>query len=351
MGPINRIIMGETMVTQRDVAEKAGVSFITVSRVINNNGYVKEETRKKVLTAIQELDYYTNNIGRALNTQNINTIGIITPAPAHIAVHATEYYNLLMAGIEKSTLSHDFDLLLSTYRNEDPKADYLRLYFQRKVDGLILITPELSDSQIMSITRKNIPCVIIGDRPAGNIINYVDSDNFGGMCRITEYLIGKGHRQIAFLKGIGSGRNACDRLEGFLATMRKNVITIHDDWVFEGDYTPISGQNALKKIVSFGKRPSALICANDLMALGALAETKKFKIKVPEELALIGFDGIGITAFTDPPLTTATQPLFDMGLTAAELLYQKIKDPERPPEFKIFPVKFVERKSVSDLKK
>ncbi len=333
------------MVTQQEVAKKAGVSFITVSRVINGKGYVKQETREKVLQAIKELNYYPNQIGRALHIKSVNTIGVITPAPANTGIHATDYYNLLMAGIEKSTITHNFDLLLSTYRNEDPFADYLRLYFQRKVDGLILITPDLNNPQIKKIQGQNIPCVVIGDRPINNSISYVDSDNYGGMYLVAEYLIGKGHRRIAFVKGDKTSRNARERLKGFQDALKKNGLEAIDGRIFEGDFTPESGRNALTRLLDSGQLPTALICANDLMALGALTEAKNARIKIPEDLALIGFDGIAITAFTDPSLSTVNQPLFEMGFTGAEMLFNKIKEPERPPESKIFPVKLIERKS------
>jgi LacI family transcriptional regulator len=333
------------MVTQQDVAKKAGVSFITVSRVINNQGYVKEETRQKVLETIKELHYYPNHIGRALHIKTVNTIGIIIPAPANVTVHATDYYNLLMAGIEKSTTDHQLDLLLSTYRSEDPGVDYLRLYFQGKVDGLILITPDLNHPQISNISAENIPCVIIGNRPAANSISYVDTDNFTGMYQLTEYLIHKGHHRIAFVRANPSIRNANDRLEGFQAAMKIYNLPVLEEWLLDGDFTPESGQNAFKKLLSLNNLPSAIICANDLMALGVLSEVKNAAIKVPGELALAGFDGIGMTALTDPTLTTVSQPLFDMGFTAAEILYGKIQNPEQPPEFKIFPVELVKRDS------
>jgi LacI family transcriptional regulator len=334
------------MVTQQDVAKKAGVSFITVSRVINNNGYVKKETRQRVLETIKELNYYPNHIGRALNIQCVNTIGIIVAEPANVTVHATDYYNLLMAGVEKSALTHNQDLLLSTYRNSDAHVDYLRLYFQRKVDGLILLTPDLSHPQIKDIPAQNIPCVIIGDRPVKETISYVDTDNFQGMFRLTECLIEKGHRDIAFVKGEDRIRNARDRFQGFRAAMDQHHLAIPDHWVLDGDFTPESGTSAVKKLLASGKLPTALICANDLMALGALSEIKNARLRVPADLALAGFDGIGLTAFTDPSLTTVTQPLFDMGFTASEILFRKIKDPKRSPETVIFPVELIKRNSV-----
>jgi LacI family transcriptional regulator len=333
------------MVTQRDVAKKAGVSFITVSRVLNNNGYVKPETREKVLKTIKELNYYTNHIGRALHVKSVNTIGIIIPTPANVTVHATDYYNLLMAGIEKVTMFHDFDMLLSTYGNDEPEVDYLRLYYQRKVDGLILITPEMKHPQLKDIKEKNIPCVIIGDRPANNDISFVDTDNFDGVRQATEYLIRKGHHRIGFVKGEDGVRNARDRFRGFQETMQSQGLLIQEDWIFEGNFTLESGRNAVRKIAANSKHPSALICANDLMALGALSEAKNYQIQVPEQLAIIGFDGISTTAFTDPPLSTVIQPLYEMGLTATEFLFKKIKDPQEPPSYKIFPVQFLGRRS------
>jgi LacI family transcriptional regulator len=339
------------MVTQQDVAKKAGVSFITVSRVINNNGYVKEETRQRVLDTIKKLNYYPNHIGRALHTKSVNTIGVIIPAPAHVTVHGTDYYNLLMAGIEQSTATNGFDLLLSTYRFEDPQTDYLRLYYQRKVDGLILITPNLKNPQIGDIAQQHIPCVIIGDRPENMAISYVDTDNFRGMQHLTEHLIGNGHRRIAFVKGPGNARNAGDRFDGFLQAMQQNDLPIENDWIFEGDFTPESGRQAMQKILALRDAspkpplPSALVCANDLTALGALSEAKNADIKIPEQMALVGFDGIGATALTDPPLTTVSQPLFDIGFTASEMLLNTLKDPLWPQENKIFPVELIRRKS------
>jgi Transcriptional regulators len=339
------IFIGGIMVTQQDVAKKAGVSFITVSRVINKQGYVKEETRQKVLNTIKELNYYPNYIGRALHIKTVNTIGILIPSPAKVTVHATDYYNLLMAGVDKSTAAHNQDLLLSTYRNEDSELDYLRLYFQGKVDGLLLITPNLEHPQIAEISRQNIPCVIIGNRPTANLISYVDSDNFTGMYQLTEYLIHKGHHQIAFVKVSLDIRNANDRLEGFRAAMKIYNLPVAKELILDGDFTPESGQAAFKKLLSSGTLPSAIICANDLMAMGVLSEIKNAGMKVPEDLALAGFDGIGITAFSDPPLTTVSQPLFDMGYLASEILFSKIQNPEQPPESKIFPVGLIKRKS------
>lgn len=335
------------MVTQLDVAKKAGVSFITVSRVLNNKGYVKKETRDRVLKTIKELNYYTNHIGQALRNKKVNTIGIIIPEPPNVPVHGMEYYNMLMQGIDQFTVSHGYDILLSTYKQNDPEVDYLRLYFLRKVDGLILFIPDMRYLDVNQIEKKNIPCVIIGERPNNKRINFVDAENFEGMFNVTKYLISKGAKNIAFIKGKPHMQNTIDRINGFLSAMKKNNIRVNDSLIFDGDYSLISGINAMKKIILSKKIPDAIICSNDHMALGVLSEAKKANIRIPLDMSLVGFDDITITELTDPPLSTVRQPLFDMGYKASEILFNKIIDNNKASERKIFPVELILRKSIA----
>ena len=335
------------MVTQADVAKKAGVSFITVSRVLNNKNYVKKETKEKVLKAIKELNYYTNHIGQALRKNKVNTIGIVIPEPPNVPVHGMAYYNMLMQGIDRFTIAHGYDILLSTYKQNNPKVDFCRLYFQRKVDGLILFIPDMRYLKINQIEKKNIPCVIIGERPDNFNISYVDANNFDGMYRMTEYLISKGARDIAFIKGKPYMQNSLDRINGFLKAMEKNKIKVPDNNIFAGDYTINSGAEVMKKIILSDKLPNAIICSNDLMALGVLSEAKKAKIKIPEDMSLAGFDDINITELVDPPLATVRQPLYNMGYKASEILYNKILNNEYSGEKVVFPVELVIRKSIA----
>ena len=333
------------MITQEDVAKKAGVSFITVSRVINNKGYVKKETREKVLKTIKELNYYTNHIGQALRNKRVNTIGIIIPEPPNVPVHGMEFYNLLMQGIDRSTMAHHYDILLSTCKQNIAGVDYFRLYFQHKIDGLILFIPDMRYLNVEEITKRNIPCVIIGERPEDVNVSFVDSENFDGMFHVTDYMISRGMKKIAFIKGKTFMQNTKDRFSGFLKAMEKHNLNVSEQLIFDGDYTSLSGTNAIKKIISSGDLPDALICSNDLMAIGALSEAKKSGIRIPEDMSLIGFDDISITAFTDPPLSTVRQPLFDMGYTASEFLFNRIQNPESPVQTMIFPVELIIRKS------
>ena len=335
------------MATQADVAKKAGVSFITVSRVINKNGYVKKETREKVLKAIKELNYYTNHIGRALRNKCVNTIGVVIPEPPDVTVHGMEYYNMLLQGVDRFTVEHGYDILLSTYKADDDAYDYFRLYFQRKVDGLIFFIPDMRRLRLADIVKNKIPCVIVGERTVHPRISYVDAENFDGMRQVTDYLLSRGAKKICFIKGKSYMQNSIDRLNGFLAAMNQHGHTVPAGSILEGDYTIQAGVAAMEKILKEGDAPDAIICSNDHMAMGVLSAAKQARIRIPNELSLIGFDDISVTGLLDPPLSTVRQPLFDMGYKASEILYQKILTPGRKAEKVVFPVELVVRKSIA----
>jgi LacI family transcriptional regulator len=334
------------MVTQKEVAKKAGVSFITVSRVLNNKGYVKKETREKILKTIEDLDYYTNHIGQALRKKNVKTIGIVIPEPPHVPVHGADFYNMLLAGIDRFIMAHEYDMLLSSYSLNDVRIDYLRLFFQKKVDGLILFLPDMRYLKTSKITENNIPCVIVGERTKDKKISFVDADNFDGMFRITDYLLARGFKKLAFIKGIGFMQCSVDRYRGFLKAMKKHNIAVDPDLIIEGDFTNACGAKAIETLIARKKLPDGILCSNDLMALGVLSHARNAGIRIPEKMSIVGFDDINITEYTDPPLSTIRQPLFEMGYHAAEILFNSIKNPGAPIEQKIFPVELIMRKSI-----
>jgi DNA-binding LacI/PurR family transcriptional regulator len=336
------------MVTQEEVAKKAGVSFITVSRVLNDKGNVKKETRDRILKTIEEMNYHPNLIGQALRKRKVKTIGIIIPEPPDVPVHGMEYYNLLLQGIDRSSINHGYDLLFSTCRQKDQKVDYLRLFYQRKVDGLILFIPDMNILRIDKILKNKIPCVIVSERPAKNEVNFIDTENLEGMFMVTEYLINKGMKNIAFIKGKPLMRNSIDRFKGFKKAMEKNNLKVNDAIIFDGDYTKQSGMDAMEKLISMKMIPEAILCSNDLTALGVLTVSKKFGISIPDQMSVIGYDDISITELIDPPLSTVRQPLFEMGKAAFEMLYNDINHPDIPPQKKIFPVELIIRKSTRD---
>lgn len=338
------------MVTQEEVAKKAGVSFITVSRIINNKGNVKKETREKVLSVIKKLKYYPNSMGRALSLNRQGSIGIVAPVRTGTTIHEHTYYTEMMSGIETVCSESGFDMLISTQNTNKKDFDILRLYYERKVDGLIIFTPDLNDPQLSVISQEKIPCVIIGDRTDHLQISYVDSDNENGFYDITTALIKKGHSKIAFVKGPEFNRNAYDRYKGFEKAMRHNGLNINDDYLFNGRFDSDSGIKAMQYFMKLKKFPSAILCANDFMAFGVMSEAAKNKIQIPQDVSVAGFDGVYNVNFTNPSLSTVRQPILKMGKKATEMLLRMIQNGQYSFESLIFSVEYIENGTVDKVK-
>lgn len=334
------------MATQEDVAKLAGVSFITVSRVINNKDNVKEETKERVLKAIKELNYYPNSLGRALNNNRVFSIGILGPLAGNNSLEADSYHAKLIQGVEEACYDAKYDLLISTRRTSDPEFSYFRLFHQRKVDALIFMGANFEEQHIEEIIQYKIPCCVISDNPGSSHVGYIDTDNRSGMAQATERLIQLGHKRIAFLGVSARNFNIEERYAGFLQTMRNHNIPFRDEYYLQGGYTEQSGGEAIQAILAMKEKPTALVCGTDPMAYGALREAKKQNIKVPEQLSILGFDGYEFGRLLIPALATVSQPLIKMGYRAAELVIEKITNPDFVFEPIIFPVSQVEGGSI-----
>jgi len=338
------------MATQKDVAKLANVSFITVSRVINNMGNVKEETRTRVKAAIKELNYYPNSIAQGLNRNRVNTLAIQAPVPSYVSVEETSYYRRLLIGIEKYCIGNNYDILLSTQRGKADNFDYLRPFYERKADGIAFLGAKPTEEQFEKILKDKIPCVIIGDRDPNLKVNYIDTENLQGMYNATEYLIKKGHTKISFLRSNFFTQNSSERFSGFAAAMNEKGLKIREEWLFPGDFTKESGKEAIHTILALKNRPTALICCTDLMAIGAYEEAKDQNLNIPKDLSIFGFDGHEICSYTSPPLATMRQPLEKMGEEAARLLINQIQNENSEPQHLIFPVDLQPGGSVLDLR-
>ncbi|MBN1413355.1 MAG: LacI family DNA-binding transcriptional regulator [Spirochaetales bacterium] len=334
------------MATQREVAKLAGVSFITVSRVINNRNNVKEETRKRVLAAIKKLNYYPNSLARGLNSNSVNTIAIIVPTREGVSIHGTEFYNRIIEGAEQVCVKFKYDLIFPTAKAYGSVYDYLKTYYERKADGMLFIAPDTESSQMDDVVERKIPCVIVAGRPKQKI-PFVDVNNFEGIVKAVDYLVRNGHSRIGFLKGIFDNQNAIDRLKGFRAGMLKNKLKIVEEWILDGSYTEESGKQAFGELLKIEERPTAIICANDAMAIGLCKEIRTLGFRVPEDFSVIGFDGIIQSAYTEPSLTTLRQPLVEMGRTAVEILFEKMKDASAKKESVILEAELLKRESVA----
>lgn len=337
------------MATQKQVAERAGVSFITVSRVINGRGNVKEATRLRIERAIRELGYYPNSQGQALNSGRTAIIGVIAPVlNVSGSLEGDFYYSGLLEGVELGCRKHRFDMLLSTQRIYDRDFDYLRLYSQRKVDGTLLFGDyKLSRESTARIERERIPIVVVGDRPGSQAISWVDTDNETGGHESALRLISLGHRNIVFLGITGRNANIENRLAGLRRGLTEKGLHFSDSDVLRVDRIGGSSDEVVDALLTRKKRPTAVVCGTDVMAIALLHAARKRGIRVPEDLSLIGFDGIQPVRHTDPPIDTNRQPLKDMGFAAAEILFRRIEDPGAPPERRVFPLEAMAGKSIA----
>ncbi|MGL1892466.1 MAG: LacI family transcriptional regulator [Spirochaetaceae bacterium] len=337
------------MATQKDVAKLANVSFITVSRVINNMGNVKPETREKVKEAIKELNYYPNSIAQGLNKNRVHTLAIETPLPVDQSVEATSYYTRLLAGIESFCIKSHYDILLSSSRGRMEDFDCLKPYYSRKADGVIILGAKPTGEQFIRIDKDNIPCVVIGDRDPTSKVNYVDTKNFEGMYDATKLLIENGHSKIAFITGNVDTQNSIDRYKGYCKAMEENNLSMDKEWLFPGDYTKESGGRAIKTLLNLKNRPTAVVSSTDLMAIGIYEEFKTQGLVVPDDISIIGFDGHELCNYMSPPLSTMRQPLEDMGAEAARILIDQIEDRNINTQHLIFPVEYQQGSSVKKL--
>jgi LacI family transcriptional regulator len=310
--------------TLEEVARLAGVSRSTVSRVVNEQPNVRPSTKERVWEAIRQSGYQPNVVARSLVTNRTQIIGFVI-AEAVTKVFADPFFALLLRGATEVCNSRHYQLLLSLFTNpQDQEQDCERVLSSGYLDGVIVASSLMNDPLIPSVLRRGIPLVSIG-RYSGEQAHYVDSDNVDGARMAVEHLIRLGHRNIATITGRLRMNVGQDRLEGYRQALNAHGLDVRDELVVEGDFTEYSGMVAMQRLLSFS--PSAVFAANDVMAIGALKALRAAKLRVPQDIALVGFDDIPLSSVVEPELTTVRQPIERMGLVAVELLLDMIDNP------------------------
>lgn len=315
-------------ITQKFIAEKLGISVMTVSRVINNKEYVDENTRKKVLKLIDKENYFPNQIAKALRTNKISSIGIVMRSGGN--VFAVPFFVDILKGIEEVCIGSDYDIVLSP--SGQVEFQYQKIIRERKADGFIIVAPEINDPQINFLLKSKIPFVVISNY---GTFNYVDSDNFQGAYDITKYLIELGHKKIAFIKGFPNVRNPVNRLIGFEKAMNDFNRKIYPEFIFDGRYDIESGIDIAEKIIKMKNKPDAVFSSNDLMAVGLIKKLQEYKISIPGDISVAGFDNIQLSNYITPSLTTVDQQTYLLGKKATSFLLELIDKPGKKYQEKI----------------
>jgi len=312
---------GSKRVTMRQIAARARVSVGTVSHVINNSAGVRQEVRKRVLDAIERLGYQPSLLARGLRRNQTTILGMIIPDISN------PFFPLVVRGVEDIAYQNSYRLMLCNTDNDAQKEqvyfDELRAY---RMAGLIVIPS--ADSRLVPMAAASggeIPVICLDRCPEGCKGDTVTVDNAEGAYQAARYLLELGHRRIATIAGPLHVTSGVERLKGFKRALREAGVSIAQEYIQEGRFDRLSGYEKGLMLLQFSPRPTAIVAANDLVALGVLAALREMGLRCPEDVSLVGFDDQEIASFTNPALTTVAQPAYQMGARAAALLFERLR--------------------------
>lgn len=304
--------------TLEDVSKIAGVSPKTVSRVINNEKYVKEETRRKILKIIKELDYQPNFSARSLVLRKTNTIGII------VGNLENPFYSRLTRGVVITAERKNYSVIVCESRFDKIIGEkYISMLLERGIDGLLIATLDISSNLVNRLNRKKIPFVLITTKLDIPNINYVMANDYHGGKLAAEYIIKLGHKNIAFLKG-PDVFSSNERLSAYTDVMKKNNLNIKDYFITKELFDQKDGYEATLKLLTKYKDITAIIAINDHIAIGAMDAIRELGLSIPEDISIIGYDDINITKLLNVPLTTIHYPKYRCGVAATEVLISNL---------------------------
>jgi len=318
------------MVTIYDVAKRAGVSTATVSRVINGSSFVTEETRQRVEKAVTDLDYVPSATARKLSVGRSTSIALLisnltNPFSAEVAVGVQSFFSEKGIGVVLGNIRADPDTELSQ----------LEIALAQGVGGIIIAPGSQDDRVVAELRRRDIPCVVLDAR--GDFgVDVVRGDSLGGAFDLTTLLLEQGHRRIALVNARRDNSTARDRFTGYARALSERDIEVDNALVKWGPalfYTMEYGARATEELLELQDPPTAIFAGNDFVALGVLGALTAFQIRVPDDMAVVSFDGI-----TLPFLTAVIQPALEMGRMAAEMLHERIQGYEGPPREHVLPV-------------
>lgn len=328
------------MATIREVAKEAGVSVATVSRVLNGGRSVAEDTAARVMAAIEKLDYSPNMLGNNLRKARTQHILVLLPSVSN------QFFSKILRGIEEEAKRMQYYITVCmTQAESETEKRYLSLLRTRQADGVIFLSTTLPPEELTALSRC-FPVVQCCEYIAGSRTAYVAVDDeqagYDAVCA----LIGKGHRRIAFLGSNQPGLSSERRLAGYLRALREHQIPDEKAYVLQDTYSFNSGLRSLERLLELEPRPTAVFAVADSVALGLLRGLHEKGIRVPEEMAVIGFDDIAVASFFIPSLSTVSQPQSELGRQAFRLLYDKICDPNAADKTVVLPHRIILRETV-----
>lgn len=334
------------IVTRKEVAELAGVSEATVSRVFNGVGPMKEETKQRVLQAARTLNYHPNAIAQSFARRRSGNLGVVLPYVPKVHIFSTYYFSEVLSGIGEQVRQQGYDMLLM-FRSPGGGSDYSSLFRSQKVDACIILgatdTPG-ERSELKKLEAAGNPFCLVNQHYSGERFCEIDADHESGSYTAVRHLLDRGFREIAFLNGSPQFSNSGDRLRGYVRAMAEAGLlqadaqgryTVPPHLLYEGNYSRTSGYKAAAALRPHLDRVEAVFTANDRMATGLMQGLREAGIYAGRDLAIVGYDDSDTARVTEPALTSVAVPFFEMGRLAAEKLLERVGAAQSEPCFQI----------------
>ena len=328
------------MSTILQVAQKAGVSPTTVSHVINKTRFVSAETTERVMLAMDELGYRPNALARSLRRGETHTLGLILPDSAN------PFFAEMGRVIEIEAFQHGYSVVLcNTDDNAQKETVYAQVLSTKQVDGTIFVAAGEESDSVETLLHQGMPLILVDRLLPGISTDVVLIDNRQGGAQAARCLVSAGRRRISCISGPSYLTSSAGRLNGFLDELQKLGIDASQVAVERGDFHPESGYQAALSLLGSADGPQAVFCCNDMMAIGLYRAAAELGLRIPEDVAVVGFDDINLSSYLNPPLTTISQPKQQIGRAVVELLLERINERSLPARRLVFETRLVVRQS------
>ncbi len=330
------------MATMKDVAQLAGVSTATVSRALMNPEKVSASTRKRVEDAVLEAGYSPNSLARNLRRNESKTIVTIVPDICD------PYFTEIIRGIEDAAMENGYLVLLGdSGQQRKRESSFINLVFTKQADGMLLLGTDLP-FDVSKSEQKNLPPLVMACEYAPELeLPTVHIDNLTSAFEIVNYLTQLGHKRIAQISGPDKAALCQFRHQGYQQALRRAGITMNTAFCTTSDFSFEGGAKALRKLLSLPEQPTAIFCHNDMMAIGAIQEAKRLGLRIPQDLSIVGFDDIQFSQYCDPPLTTVSQPRYEIGRQVMLMMLELLKGRDVRAGSRLLETKLVIRNSAA----
>jgi LacI family transcriptional regulator len=331
----------------RDVAKRAGVAPITVSRCINNSGYCSPETRTRVEAAIAELGYVPNRLASGLRSKRSNTLALV------LSDITNPFFTTIARGVEDAASQAGYTVIFcNTDESISKEQMYVQMILEKRVDGILLVPAQSTIDSVALIQKHSIPLVVLDRRVPDTKTDVIRADSEGGAYELTRLLLSLGHTDIAVLNGPRGVSTSEDRLNGYRRALSEAGVASNPEREFYGPFTQKSGYELTRKVLTETSRPTALFATNNFIGIGVLKALQELGLRVPDDIAVVSFDDLPPALVIFPFLTVAAQPAYEMGKKAVEVLLNKLgSGPSEPCQDVVFPVEIVVRQSSGRLRK